>query len=85
MDQECQKDKKIRELGNGGCKDEPDKSLRQSFTIDRNITIDCSEHLCERNMALHSSSHGSLKRVKLLHQYYINTGHIYYCRNKLLY
>ena len=85
MNQECQKDKKIRELGNGGCKDEGNAdSPRPCFTMDRKITIDCSKNPWERNMDLYNDSHGSLKRVKLLHQYYINTGHIY-CSDKSLY
>ena len=45
MNQECQKDKKIRELGNGGCKDEGNAdSPRPCFTMDRKITIDCSKN-----------------------------------------
>lgn len=45
MNQECQKDKKIRELGNGGCKDEGNAdSPCPCFTMDRKITIDCSKN-----------------------------------------
>ena len=85
MNQECQKDIKIRELGNGGCKDEANAdSQRSCFTINRNITTDCSKNLYERNMAHYGSdSHGSMKKVKLLQQCYIDTERNYYVCNKL--
>ena len=58
--------------------------MQDFFIKNRNITTDCSKNPYERNMAHYGSdSHGSMKKVKLLHQYYINTGRNYYGCNKL--